>query len=232
MLRQRFSSPPTTHCPSIHAYRLIGTAQVPRNALPFSVALAAVVCRFLIKQSLLDPTKLKRAMSFVWDALEGKMPVVPGITDPHYQHSPSPGICRHDPQTWVGASVNHNGRSLGGLRSLGHLDWMLELVPNDPHVRRIAQQMLGPLRKSRRVRGVYPLFPSSSQSGQRTEDAGGAHPLRPHTDGCVCQLNAMCYLSEVPPRCGGTTVRLQHSRTRGYSSTRSGPGTQVIPCTQ
>ena len=107
---------------------------------------------FLIKKRLLDPIKTQQAMSRIWDVLEGKaLPVVPGITGEQYQHSISPGIRRDDPATWAGASANYDGKHPGGLRSLGHLDWLRELIPYDKNVRAIATAMLGPLRETRRV---------------------------------------------------------------------------------
>ena len=165
---------------------------------------------FLIKKGLLDPMKTEQAMSRVWDVLEGKaLQTVPGITGEQYQHSISPGIRRDDPASWVGASVNYDGKHPGGLRSLGHLNWMRELVPYDPNVRAIARQMLGPLRETRRVRGIYPIFPENQdhlKHGAVREDDAGVSELGPHLDGQVNQLNVMCYLADVGPRCGGTTV--------------------------
>ena len=87
----------------------------------------------LIKTGLLDAQKLIRARSEIWDAIEGRMGRVPDCPEEH-QHSPSPGIRRDDPSTWLDASVNHDKKHGGGLRSLGHLDWMVDLVPNDTHL--------------------------------------------------------------------------------------------------
>jgi|EP01043_Picozoa_sp_COSAG02_P003522 hypothetical protein len=157
---------------------------------------------FLIKKRLLDPVKVAEAMSRVWDVLEGRtLAAVPGISVARHQHSVSPGISRSHPASWVGASVNHDGHHSGGLRSLGHLDWMRELVPYDTNVRAIATAMLGPLRENRRVRGVYPIFPSSSEHlkhgakpGADPDDHIGqpgisADLLGPHNDGQVCQVS-------------------------------------------
>ena len=62
----------------------------------------------LVKKGLLDPEKVERARSIVWDAIEGKMPRVPDCPERH-QHSASPGVSRHDPESWLTASVNHDG---------------------------------------------------------------------------------------------------------------------------
>ena len=96
-------------------------------------------------------------------------------------------------------ALPHSG---GGLRSLGHLPWMLDLVPNDPNVRAIATAMLGPLRDSLRTRGVYAIFPS--QEKQERELSGKL--LGPHNDNICQQLNVMCYLEDCGPRCGGFTL--------------------------
>ena len=118
------------------------------------LALTAWPRRYLIKKGLLDPEKVSAAMAKVWDVLEGAdLQFVPGISLESHQHSVSPGISRHDPRSWVGGSVNHDGKHGGGLRSLGHLDWMRDLVPYDQHVRAMATAFLGPLRENRRVRG-------------------------------------------------------------------------------
>ena len=153
---------------------------------------------YLIKKGLLDAAKVERARSAVWDAIEGKLPLVPGCPERH-QHSASPGVRRNDPSTWAGASVNYDGNHGGGLRSLGHLPWMLDLVPDDPNVRAIATAMLGPLRPSLRTRGVYAIFPREPDS--RPPLSGKS--LGPHNDGVAQQLNVMCYLEPVGPRCGG-----------------------------
>ena len=142
--------------------------------------------------------RVEHARSAVWDAIEGKMPHVPDCPERH-QHSASPGVRRDDPSSWVGASVNADGNHGGGLRSLGHLPWMLDLVPNDPNVRAIATALLGPLRPSLRTRGVYVIFPREPDN--RPPLSGRA--LGPHNDGVAQQLNVMCYLEPVGPRCGG-----------------------------
>lgn len=148
----------------------------------------------LVKKKLLDPEKLEYARSQVWDAIEGRMPSVPGCPEQH-MHLATPGVRREDPATWMGAHCNHPDHG-GGLRSLGHLPWMLDLVPNDPSVRAIAERMLGPLRPTLRTRGVYTIFPSDKQ--QRKPLAGSS--LGPHNDSVCQQLNLMCYLEDVGPR--------------------------------
>ncbi len=191
---------------------------------------------FLIKKRLLDSEKVAAAMSKVWDVLEGRaLTVVPGISLESHQHSVSPGISRADPATWVGASVNHDGQHGGGLRSLGHLDWMRELLPYDVNVRAIATAMLGPLRENRRVRGVYPIFPSSSEHlkhGAKPradpddhigQPGTSAKLLGPHNDGQVCQVrrthhNYLHVLPAMPP-CISITRRAAF-RVRPRSSMR------------
>jgi hypothetical protein len=151
----------------------------------------------LVKKGLLDPAKVEFARNQVWDAIEGKMPWVPGCPEQH-MHLASPGVTRDDEASWMGANCNHPDHG-GGLRSLGHLPWMLDLVPNDPDVRAIAEQMLGPLRPSLRTRGVYSIFPSEERQSKPLSGAS----LGPHNDN-VCQtLNVMCYLEDCGPRCGG-----------------------------
>ena len=52
--------------------------------------------------------RVEHARSAVWDAIEGKMPHVPDCPERH-QHSASPGVSRDDPESWLTASVNHDG---------------------------------------------------------------------------------------------------------------------------
>lgn len=137
---------------------------------------------FLVKKGLLDPAKLAFARSQIWDAIEGKMPFVPGCPEEH-MHLATPGVLRDDPASWVGAHCNHPDHG-GGLRSLGHLPWMVNLVPNDPNVRAIAEQMLGDLQPSMRTRGVYTIFPSAERKSKPLSGAS----LGPHNDS-VCQVS-------------------------------------------
>ena len=65
------------------------------------------------------------------------------------------------------------------------------------------------------MRGCYPIFPSNNDHLKHGAVRGGEGDLEsavselgPHLDGQVNQLNVMCYLSDVPERCGGTTVRV------------------------
>ena len=141
---------------------------------------------FLVKKGLLDPAKLAFARSQVWNAIEGKMPVVPGCPEQH-MHLATPGVSRDDPATWAGAHCNHPEHG-GGLRSLGHLPWMLDLVPNDPNVRAIAERMLGNLRPSLRTRGVYTIFPSVERKSKPLSGSS----LGPHNDS-VCQVPTASY---------------------------------------
>ena len=154
------------------------------------------------------------------------MPHVADCPEQH-QHSASPGVRRDDPTSWVGASVNADGNHGGGLRSLGHLPWMLDLVPNDPNVRAIATALLGPLRPSLRTRGVYVIFPREPDN--RPPLSGAA--LGPHNDGVAQQLNVMCYLDPVGPRCGGfvrpfllRTLEPFSEMASGCLRRRCGPG--------
>ncbi len=96
-------------------------------------------------------------------------------------------------------------RRIVKLHDLGNENYILDLLPNDPGVREVAETILSrDLRAVTRVRGVYLVFPSEPLSEGKLEDQGRF--LGPHTDQVCQQLNACGYLEDVNPRNGGFTV--------------------------
>ena len=80
---------------------------------------------------------------------------------------------------------------------LGSADWLIDFLPEDRNARAVAQQLLGgDLKPSRRVRGLYSVFPSSEVP----------KPLGPHTDRVSHQLGGFAYLDRVPAGGGGFTI--------------------------
>ena len=168
---------------------------------------------FLVKKRILDPDKLEAALDRIWTHLLAKVPVKPGSAWT---------LSRDDKQTWKdpewaemvphpvdgpfqGRHPIEHMRRIVKLHDLGSENYILDLLPNDPHVREVAETILSrDLRAITRVRGVYIVFPSEPLSEGKLEDQGRF--LGPHTDQVCQQLNACGYLEDVNPRNGGFTV--------------------------
>ncbi|HBP14981.1 MAG TPA: hypothetical protein DD457_07235 [Gammaproteobacteria bacterium] len=168
---------------------------------------------FLVKKRFLDPDKLEAALDRIWAHLLAKVPVKPGT---------SWALSRDDKQTWKdpdwaempphpadgpfqGRQPIEHMRRIVKLHDLGNENYILDLLPNDPGVREVAETILSrDLRAVTRVRGVYLVFPSEPLSEGKLEDQGRF--LGPHTDQVCQQLNACGYLEDVNPRNGGFTV--------------------------
>lgn len=107
------------------------------------------------------------------------------------------------------------GPSLWKHHIVGDADWILDLLPNSPAVRGIAEILLaGPIKPTRRARGVYTIFPTVEPTG--LGQGGG------HTDTVAHPLCFMAYLADAPPRNGAFTLwpgshkimfRAHHQRT-------------------
>ncbi len=158
---------------------------------------------FLVKKRLLDPSLVFDALQRTWAYLLENVPVVAGSR-----------LCRDDSQTWVNPkweampppdkSGFYEGRqrtvyqgSTVKLHDFGSAKFLVDLIPNCEWVRSIAEALMGgPLRESRRTRGVYVNFPSEPPINK----------LGPHSDRVCQQLNVCAYLDDVPARNGGFTV--------------------------
>ena len=167
---------------------------------------------FLVKKALLDPDKLEPALDRIWTHLLTEVPVKPGSAWT---------LSREDKQTWKdpewaempphpvdgpfqGRHPIEHMRRVVKLHDLGSENYILELLPNDPRVREVAETILSrDLRVSTRVRGVYIVFPSESAAKELDDNV---RFLGPHTDQVCQQLNACGYLEDVNPRNGGFTV--------------------------
>ena len=170
---------------------------------------------FLVKPRLLCMDAVDAAMDRVWAYLLDRVPVA---LDSGWR------LRREDAATWLDPQwasmppvpkvgphrgrqrIAHHGATVK-LHELGGADFLVDLVPNNPAVRRVATALLGDLRASSRTRGVYALFPSrDSKPSGVAEDELVAKALGPHTDQVCQQLNVCAYLDAVPPRNGGFTV--------------------------
>ena len=170
---------------------------------------------FVVKRGLIGQDALTDAMDRVWAHLLDRVPID--------QRSPW-ALVRHNPETWLNPRwapmppvpragsyegrqrIVHAGATVK-LHDLGGASFLLDLLPNNPSVRHVAIALLGDLRPSRRTRGVYALFPTSTPaSASGDEEARIVRALGPHTDQVCQQLNACAYLEDVPARSGGFTV--------------------------
>ena len=163
---------------------------------------------FLVKKGLLESAAIVDALDRAWSHLLDRVPI---------DRRSGRVLRRDDPATWrephwasmppvpkTGAHEGRQGivhsRNTVKLHDLGAAGCLLDLLPRQAEVRRIATALLGDLRPSQRTRGVYALFP------KRTPDDDAAAALQPHTDQVCQQLNACAYLDDVPPRNGGFTL--------------------------
>ena len=128
---------------------------------------------FLVKKRILAPDKLEAALDRIWTHLLAKVPVKPGSAWT---------LSRDDKQTWKapewaempphpvdgpfqGRHPIEHMRRIVKLHDLGSENYILDLLPNDPRVREVAETILSrDLRAITRVRGVYIVFTSEPQS--------------------------------------------------------------------
>ena len=170
---------------------------------------------FLFKRSLLDREQVADALDRVWELLDR---YVFAATDSGWR------LKRDDPATWrspkwapmlpADQSGFFEGRQRTAIHGrtvkiheIGNEPFLLDLVPNHPSVREIAQKLLANrLKTSERTRGVYAFFPDESLSSDERSKRVRGEGLGPHTDRICQQLNVCTYLDDVPPRSGGFTV--------------------------
>ena len=168
---------------------------------------------FLVKKRLLDKTAVEEALGKTWAYLRDQVPMADGATAPSPDDSATWLSPRWAPMPQPDESGLFQGRQrivYGGhtvkLHDLGDADFLMDLVPNHPRVRAVAQAILGDdLRPSERTRGVYAMFPNAGEVDPDDPERL-TRPLGPHTDQVCQQLNACAYLDDVPPRSGGFTV--------------------------
>jgi hypothetical protein len=142
---------------------------------------------YLIKRSILDPALMAQARACMWagapDQLKRDEP--DSWIGPFQERSDDRDSVRHD-YTWK-------------YRAPGGEAWMIDLLPKNPIVWAIAEQMLGQgtLPEPERVRGIYCILPE----GERPE-----HPYRCHVDQHPFHLGVVAYIDTVSPNGGGFTV--------------------------
>ena len=170
---------------------------------------------FLVKHRLVAEASLGPAMDRIWAHL---LRVVPVRADSDWR------LRRDDPSTWVNPQwatmpahpdsgpfqgrqpVEYYGRIVK-LHDIGAEQYVLDLLPRNPHVLAVAKAMLSAsLRPVSRMRGVYPVFPTRDAADPSGAPRLTGRSLGPHTDEVCQQLNVCLYLEDVPARSGGFTV--------------------------
>ena len=152
---------------------------------------------YVVKRKLInDPETFAKVVDYMWENVPRNI------------------VKRDDPATWVdspherwtaddGARVGLLMRGNWKMRSrgehgIGTQDFLVERISNHPSMRKLATQLLGcDVVRSRRVRGVYGVFPKPREA---------RWGLGPHGDYMASQLSAMVLADETPAHCGGFTV--------------------------
>ena len=116
---------------------------------------------------------------------------------------PWPGIEDPRPAATVGARVGRQPHGCGGngwkWHGLGHDPDFVNATSAHPNMLHVVEALLGgPIRRPRRNRGCYNVFPRS--------DRGVGAKLGPHNDGAPTELMAVTNLTEVSVRSGGFTI--------------------------
>ena len=150
---------------------------------------------YLVKRGLIDdPETFRRVVDHVWSNV------------------PRAIIQRDDPDTWldapdeewteedalrVGLLVRSNWK-MRSREGIGTEDFLVERIANHPAMRALAEAFIGaPVRRPRRVRGIYCIFPKTPE---------GAVRYGPHADNAAAHLSAMVLADTTPPDTGGFTV--------------------------
>lgn len=144
---------------------------------------------FLIKRQVLKPHLMAKAQEVFW----AKAPA---------QLQPD------DPATWIGPfaeehhlndGTDYRGGYRWNLRHIGDTPWMMDLIPRDPDIVAMAEQLLGTgqLRPPRRTRGIYTTIPRGDDDFE---------PDHLHVDEHAFHLGIVGYLGDVVPNGGGFRV--------------------------
>lgn len=144
---------------------------------------------FLIKRQILKPDLVERAQEAFWLNAPGRLK-------------------RNEPTTWVGPfadeqrvddGTDYRGGHRWNLRHVGDTPWMMDLIPRDPDIVAMAEQLLGvgKLRAPHITRGIYTTLPRSDEDFE---------PDHLHVDQHPFHLGVVGYLGDVVPNGGGFRV--------------------------
>lgn len=142
---------------------------------------------YLIKRNILDPTLMAQARACMWAGAPAQLQMdnPASWVGPFTEKSDDPNSVRHE-YTWK-------------YRAPGGEGWMIELLPKNPSVWAIAEQLLGAgtLPEPARVRGIYAILP---------EGDAPPEPYHCHVDQHPFHLGVVAYIDNVAPDGGGFTV--------------------------
>ncbi len=144
---------------------------------------------FLIKRQVLKSHLIEKAQEVFWANAPAQLK-------------------RDDPASWIGPfaaeyHLNEDQDYRGGyrwnLRHIGDAPWMMDLIPRDPDIVAMAEQLLGAgqLRQPRRTRGIYTTLPRADADFE---------PDHLHVDEHAFHLGIVGYLGDVVPNGGGFRV--------------------------
>ena len=167
---------------------------------------------FIVKRGLIeDPAVFEKIEDYIW------------------RNVPRGLMQREDPESWIDfpndewteADSLQVGMLLEGnwkMRSkdgIGTEPFLIDGVVNHPHMRRVAEVLMGGVpAPARRVRGIYSVFPSRPGTVDR---------YRPHADYMAAHLSAMVIAGEIRPRGGGFMLWPgSHARLHPYWRTVHG----------
>ncbi len=154
---------------------------------------------YLILRQILDPALLAKARARLWDAAPN-------------------GMRRDDPSTWVGpirADAEDEGRDnyrrgfRWQYRKIGEEPWMVQMLPANPIVWGVAEQLLGTGRlvEPTGVRGIYCTLPYDDRETSPDGCHVDAHPFH---------FGVVAYIDDVEPGGGGFRVWPGSHRTFYY----------------
>lgn len=176
---------------------------------------------YIIKRNVLNPELMAQARESLWE---------------NALHE----LDRDDPSTWIGPferwSDDENNVRHGftwKYRAQGQEEFMLQLLPKDPSVWAMAQQLLGDgaIQEPERALGIYCMMPE----GKLPE-----HPYHCHIDQHAFHLGVVAYIDDVDLDGGGFNVwpgshkKFYYACKTQYQPTRDEPepNTQVEAVTE
>ena len=142
---------------------------------------------YLVKRNILDPRLMAYARERLWEAAPSQLK-------------------RDQLETWIGPfeekcedKMSYRSGYRWNYRQPGGEPWMIELLPKNPSVWHMAEQLLGKgtLREPDRVRGIYCTLPY----GDVPKKSSGCH-----VDGHPFHLGVVGYIDDVLPEGGGFMV--------------------------
>lgn len=174
----------------------------PPGSTTAAVLTSAEIARFkrdgfIVKRGLIDaPATFARVIDHVW------------------KNAPTDTLVRDDPTSWCDShderwtqadaarvgSLSHGNWKMRsrGPAGIGTEPFLVDEIANHPNMLQVAAEFIGgPVKRARRVRGIYCVLPNPIGSPGR---------YGPHADYMAAHVAAMVFADQVPARTGGFTV--------------------------